>query len=55
LPKCLDKEDATGVVELLEVVGEVGETDLVLRICERYLTAQPVVAERVLSKEGAAF
>jgi hypothetical protein len=36
----------------LEVVGEVGKTDLVMRICERYLTTQPIVTKRVRGEEG---
>ena len=48
-PKCLDEDYATWVVELLQVVGEVGEADLILRIRECYLTAQAIMAERFLS------
>jgi hypothetical protein len=53
--KRLDQYHAARVVELLEVVGEIGEADLVLRVRERYLSAQPVVTERVFGEERAAF
>ena len=54
-PKFLDEDYATRVVELLQVIGEIGEADLVPRISERYLPAQAIVAEGTLSEERTAF
>ena len=53
--KCFNECNATKVVELLQVVGEVGKADFVLWIRERYLSTQTIVAKRFLSEEGAAF